>query len=74
MAVNHLEDISLSSEKRTVTISIYFNTTRKVYLLYWNGAYWTQKFSLLGTASEINQAIRRRELPEWPGMETEVDE
>lgn len=68
MAVQHLEDISLSSEKRTVTISIYFNTTRKVYLLYWNGAYWAQKFSLLGTASEINQAMRRKELPEWPGM------
>lgn len=68
MAVQHLEDISLSSEKRTVKISIYFNTTRKVYLLFWNGAYWTQKFSLLGTASEINQAMRRRELPEWPGM------
>ena len=69
MAVQHLEDISLSSEKRTVTISIYFNTTRKVYLLYWNGAYWTQKFSLLSTASEINQFMKRKELPEYPGME-----
>lgn len=68
MAVHHLEDISLSSEKRTVTISIYFSTIRKEYLLYWNGAFWTKKFSLLGTASEINQAMRRRELPEWPGM------
>ena len=68
MAVHHLEDISLSSEKRTVTISIYFSTARKEYLLYWNGAFWTKKFSLSSVASEINQAMRRKELPEWPGM------
>ena len=68
MAVNHLEDISLSSEKRTVTISIYFSTARKEYLLYWNGAFWTKKFSLMSAASEISQTMRRKELPEWPGM------
>ncbi len=69
MAVHHLEDITLSSEKRTVTISIYFNTTRKVYLLYWNGAYWTQKFSLFSITTEICQLMKKGELPEYPGME-----
>lgn len=71
MAIHHLEDITLSSEKRTVTVSIYFSTARKDYLLYWNGAYWTKKFSLLSAASEINHFMKRTELPEHPRMEDE---
>lgn len=69
MAIHHLEDITLSSEKRTVKVSIYFSTARKDYLLYWNNAFWTEKFSLVNVASEINKAARKKELPEYPGME-----
>lgn len=69
MAVHHLEDFTLQRGPSIVTISVYFSTARREYLLYWNGAYWTKKFSLLTVASEINQFMKRAELPEYPGME-----
>lgn len=79
MAVHHLEDFTLqrgpldvfTRKMGIVTISVYFSTARKDYLLYWNGAFWTKKFSLLDVATEINQFMKRAELPEYPGMEVE---